>query len=225
VNNNTRSRATVKVEIWSDVACPWCYIGKRRFERALEGFDGRGNVEVTWRSFQLDPTIPRGVRRNHDQSLADKLGATPEQVAAMNERVTTLAAAEGLDYHFERYVTVNTFDAHRVEHLAKAHGLGPEMHERLFRGQFVEGAVLDDPDTLVRLAMEVGVPGDEARQVVESDAYVNDVTDDIREAGSLGINGVPFFVVDRRFGISGAQSSELIRSTLARARDEAAVAG
>ena len=211
----------MRVEIWSDVACPWCYIGMRRFERALEGFDGRDDVGVTWRSFQLDPTIPRGVRRNHDQSLADKLGATPEQVAAMNERVTALAAAEGLDYHFERYVTVNTFDAHRVEHLAKAHGRGPEMHERLFRGQFVDGEVLDDPDTLVRLAVEVGVPEDETRRVVASDAYAGEVADDIREAGELGISGVPFFVVDRRFGISGAQSSELIRSTLARARDEA----
>jgi predicted DsbA family dithiol-disulfide isomerase len=215
----------VIVEIWSDVACPWCYIGKRRFERARAEFDGSDDVAVTWRSFQLDPSIPRGVRTNHDRSLANKLGATPEQVAALNERVTTLAAAEGLDYHFERYISVNTFDAHRIEHLAKAHGLGAEMHERLFRGQFVEGAVLDDPDTLVQLAVEVGLPEGDARQVVQSDAYSSDVADDIHEAQVLGINGVPFFVIDRRFGISGAQSSDLIRSTLARARDEAAVPG
>ncbi len=213
------------VEIWSDVACPWCYIGKRRFERALAGFDGSDDVAVTWRSFQLDPTIPRGVRASHNQSLADKLGATVEQVAAMNQRVTELAAAEGLDYHFERYVTVNTLDAHRMEHLAKAQGLGAEMHERLFRGQFVEGAVLDDPDTLVRLAVEVALPEVDARQVVESDAYASEVAEDIEEAQALGITGVPFFVIDRRFGISGAQSSDLIRSTLARARGEAAVPG
>jgi predicted DsbA family dithiol-disulfide isomerase len=213
------------VEIWSDVACPWCYIGKRRFERALVGFEGSDDVAITWRSFQLDPSIPSRVRVSHDQSLADKLGATPEQVAAMNERVTALAAAEGLDYHFERYMTVNTFDAHRITHFAKTRGRGAEMHERLFRGQFVEGAVLDDPDTLVRLAVEVGLPEDDARPVVESEAYASEVTDDIHEAQALGINGVPFFVIDRRFGISGAQSSDLIRSTLARARDEAPVPG
>jgi predicted DsbA family dithiol-disulfide isomerase len=215
----------VIVEVWSDVACPWCYIGKRRFERALAGFDGAGDIDITWRSFQLDPSIPRGVRTRHDRSLAEKLGATVEQVAAMNQRVTALAAAEGLDYHFERYMAVNTRDAHRMAHLAKARGLGSEMHERLLRGQLIEGAVLDDPDTLVRLAVEVGVPEDDARQVVESEAYASEVADDIREAHELGVNGVPFFVIDRRFGISGAQSTDLFRATLARARDEAPVPG
>jgi predicted DsbA family dithiol-disulfide isomerase len=208
----------VIVEVWSDVACPWCYIGKRRFERALAGFDDAANVEVTWRSFQLDPTIPRGERRAHDVTLAEKYGVSADQVRVMNERVTALAAAEGLEYHFERYVTVNTLDAHRVTHLAATHGLGPAMHERLLRGQLIDGEVLDDPDTLVRLASEVGVPEGETRRAVETDAYADAVADDIRLARAIGVNGVPFFAIDRRFGISGAQPSELFAQALEEAR-------
>jgi predicted DsbA family dithiol-disulfide isomerase len=215
----------VIIEIWSDVACPWCYIGKRRFERALAGFDGAADVAITWRSFQLDQSIPKGTRRDHDQALAEKFGATPEQVTAMNERVTSLAAEEGLEYHFERYVTVNTFDAHRMTHLAKAYDLGPQMHERLLHAQFVEGAILDDPETLVHLAEEVGIPGDAAREVAESDAYAGDVADDIRLAHALGVTGVPFFAIDRRFGISGAQPTELFATALERAREAAAITG
>ena len=206
------------VEVWSDVACPWCYIGKRRFERALAGFDRAADVEVAWRSFQLDPTIPRGERRAHDATLAEKYGASADQVRVMNERVTALAAAEGLEYHFERYVTVNTLDAHRITHLAAVHGLGPAMHERLLHGQLVDGEVLDDPDTLVRLASEVGVPAEEARRVVETDAYAEEVADDIRLARAIGVNGVPFFAIDRRFGISGAQPSEVFAQALEEAR-------
>ncbi len=212
------------IEVWSDVACPWCYIGKRRFERALAGFDGAADVDVTWRSYQLDPSIPRGTRVNHDRMLADKYGVSAEQVRAMNERVVGLAAAEGLEYHFERYITVNTLDAHRMSHLARSQGLGPEMHERLFRAQFVEGEVLDDPDTLVRLAVEVGVDEDAAREVAGSDAYADEVADDIREAQMLGVSGVPFFAIDRRFGISGAQPTELFASALEQAREAATTA-
>ena len=212
------------IEVWSDVACPWCYIGKRRFERALAGFDGAADVDVTWRSYQLDPSIPRGTRVNHDRMLADKYGVSAEQVRAMNDRVVGLAAAEGLEYHFERYITVNTLDAHRMSHLARSQGLGPEMHERLFRAQFVEGEVLDDPDTLVRLAVEVGVDEDAAREVAGSDAYADEVAADIREAQMLGVSGVPFFAIDRRFGISGAQPTELFASALEQAREAATTA-
>lgn len=233
MNNQQRASSTptptptpnpMIVEIWSDVACPWCYIGKRRFEHALASVaDGTADidVDVTWRSFQLDPTIPRGARTPHDRLLADKFGATAEQVRVMNERVTTLAAAEGLDYDFERYVSVNTLDAHRIGHLARTHGLGAEMQERLFRGQLIEGEILDDPDTLVRLATEVGVPEADARQVVETDAYAAEVADDIREARMIGVSGVPFFVIDRRFGISGAQPTEFFVEALRQASEQA----
>jgi predicted DsbA family dithiol-disulfide isomerase len=210
----------VKVEIWSDVVCPWCYIGKRRFERALEQFDGASEVEVEWRSFQLNPDHPRGVRHAHDDYLAEKLGATIEQVRVLSDRVTSLAAAEGLDYDFERYQVVNTLDAHRVTHLAKARGLGAEIQERLLRAQLVEGEILDDPETLARLGADVGLAAEEVRQVLASDAYAADVRTDVDDARQLGVNGVPFFVVDRRFGISGAQPSDLFLQALNRARTD-----
>jgi predicted DsbA family dithiol-disulfide isomerase len=212
----------MKVEIWSDVVCPWCYIGKRRFEAGLARFEAADTVQVTWRSFQLNPDYPVGSHETHDSYLAHKLGVTPAQVEQLNERVVALAAAEGLDYHFETYVTVNTFDAHRVTHLAKALDLGLPIHERFLRAQLVEGEILDDPDTLVRLAAEVGVPEAETRRVLATDAYAAEVEADIAEARAIGVNGVPFFVIDRRYGISGAQPAELFLEALETARRDAA---
>jgi predicted DsbA family dithiol-disulfide isomerase len=212
----------VRVEIWSDVVCPWCYIGKGRFEKALARFDHSDEVEVVWRSFQLHPEHPKGVREPLEESLAVKIGGTVEQVRVMNDHVKTLAAAEGLYYDFESYTLVNTFDAHRLTHLAKAHGLGAELHERFLRAQLIEGEVLDDADTLVRLSAEIGVPEDDARRVLEDDDYTADVNEEIRELRALGGNGVPFFVIDRRYGISGAQSTEVILRALETARAEEA---
>jgi predicted DsbA family dithiol-disulfide isomerase len=211
----------MKVEIWSDVVCPWCYIGKRRLETALERFEGAADVEVVWRSFQLNPDQPRGERTTHDEYLRQKIGGSLEQVHALNARVSALAAAEGLDYDFERYQVINTFDAHRVAHLGKVSGVGDAIQERFLRGQLVEGEVLDDPDTLVRLSGEVGLAADEVREVLATDRYAAEVAADIREARELGINGVPFFVVDRRYGISAAQPADLLLQALETARDEA----
>jgi len=204
----------MQVEIWSDFVCPWCYIGKRRFEKALAEFDHADEVEVVWHSFQLHPDHPKGVRAPLEQTLAAKIGGTIEQVRAMNDRVKFLAAAEGLDYDFDRYTFVNTFDAHRLAHLANAHGLGAVLHERFLRAQLIEGEVLDDADTLVRLAAEVGVPEDEVQRVLVSDDYSVEVDEDTRELQALGGNGVPFFVFDRRYGISGAQPTEVFLQTL-----------
>ena len=212
----------MRVEIWSDVVCPWCYIGKRRFEKALARFDHSDEIEVLWRSFQLHPEHPKGVREPLEESLAAKIGGSVEQVRAMNNRVKTLAAAEGLDYNFERYTLVNTFDAHRLTHLANAHRLGAELHERFLRAQLIEGEVLDDADTLVRLSAEVGVPEGEARRVLEGDDYSADVDEEIRELLALGGNGVPFFVIDRRYGVSGAQPTEVFLRALETARAEEA---
>ncbi|HEX5827171.1 MAG TPA: DsbA family oxidoreductase [Candidatus Limnocylindrales bacterium] len=212
----------MRVEIWSDVVCPWCYIGKRRLERALEGFDGRDEVEITWRSFQLNPGLPKGSRIPHAEYLASKMGVSPEQLRQLNERVTALAAAEGLAYDFDRYITVNTFDAHRVTHLATSMGLGLPIHERLLSAQLVEGEVLDDVDTLARLARELGVPEADTRRVLAGDEFADAVRADIDEAHALGVNGVPFFVLDRRYGISGAQPAELFLEALETARREAA---
>ncbi len=210
----------MKIEIWSDVVCPWCYIGKRRFERALAAFEGRDEVEVEWRSFQLNPDQPRGAVEDHDAHLARKLGSSPEQVAEMNARLVELAAAEGLDYHFETYKVVNTLDAHRVLHLAKSHGLGSAAHERLLRAQLVEGQVLEDPATLARLAQEIGVDPAETAEVLASDAFADAVAFDLAEAAGLGIHAVPFFVIDRTFGIPGAQPTEVLLAALRRVRGD-----
>jgi predicted DsbA family dithiol-disulfide isomerase len=212
----------MKVEIWSDVVCPWCYIGKRRFETALGRFDRAADVDVVWRSFQLNPAQPRGIRESHDEHLRQKLGASVEQVRTMNERVTSLAAAEGLDYDFDRYQVINTFDAHRVAHLAQAHDLGDAIQERFLRAQLVEGEVLDDPETLVRVSAEVGVPADQVRDVLATNRFEAEVSADIREAHEIGVTGVPFFVIDRRYGLAGAQPAELLLQALEMARDEAA---
>lgn len=200
----------MKIEVWSDIVCPWCYIGKRRLESALADFDHA--VEVEWRSFQLDPAFPRGEAIPVYEGLEKKFGG---DVRAMTERVTELAAAEGLHYDYDHAVMVNTFDAHRLTHHAKAQGLGGEMHERLMRAQLVEGETVNDVDTLVRLSEDIGVEG--AREVLTSDRYTSDVEDDIREARLLGATGVPFFVLDRKYGVSGAQPVEVFSSALRQA--------
>jgi predicted DsbA family dithiol-disulfide isomerase len=212
----------VKIEIWSDVVCPWCYIGKRRFEKALAAFPHADDVEVVWRSFELNPEQPKGVHQPLEESLAAKYGRSVEDIHAMNEHVTQIAAAEGLAYDFDRYTVVNTFDAHRLTHLANQYGRGAELHERFLRAQLVEGEVLDDPDTLARLAVEIGLPEDEVRRVLQSDAYAAEVHEDTRELRALGGNGVPFFVIDRQYGISGAQPTELFLQALETAHERAA---
>jgi predicted DsbA family dithiol-disulfide isomerase len=214
----------VQVEVWSDVVCPWCYIGKRRLEKALAGFEHADEVEVVWRSFQLDPSYPKGVRQPVFEALSEKVGGSLSQVRAMTDRVKALAAEEGLEYDFEHSTMVNTFDAHRLTHLAKAHGLGPQMHERLMRAQLIEGETLDDTDTLVRLSGEVGVPADEVRRVLAGDDFTKDVEQDIREAAMLGATGVPFFVLDRAYGLSGAQPVELFLSALRTAHENTGAA-
>lgn len=214
----------MRVEVWSDVVCPWCYIGKRRLEKALAAFDHADEVEVVWRSFQLDPAHPKGVREPIYEHLAKKFGGSPAEVRAMTDQVKTLAAQDGLAYDFDRATAVNTFDAHRVAHLAKAHGLGNEMHERLLRAHLSEGETVDDTETLVRLAAEVGVPADAVTRVLASDEYTRDVEDDIRQAQMFGATGVPFFVLDRAYGISGAQPVETFLSALRTAYDQAGVA-
>lgn len=197
----------MKIEVWSDIVCPWCYIGKRRLETALADFDGA--VEVEWKSFQLDPDFPRGKAIPVYDALEQKFGG---QVRQMTERVIDLAKVEGLHYDYDHAVMVNTFDAHRLAHHAKSQGLGPEMHERLMRAQLIEGETLNDVDTLVRLAEELGVEG--AGPVVTSDKYTAEVEADIQEARLLGANGVPFFVLDRKYGVSGAQPVEVFAKAL-----------
>jgi predicted DsbA family dithiol-disulfide isomerase len=204
----------MKVEIWSDIACPWCYIGRRRFEKALNQFEHSDQVEVVWRSFQLDPNAPRHYEGTVNDLLAQRYGMSKEKAASTNARVTALAALEGLDYHLERAHPVNSLDAHRLIHLAADHHLQSEMKERLQKAYFSDGLTISNADTLVQLAVEVGLDAGETRQMLESDAYTAAVHADIMRAQALGCNGVPFFVFDEKYAVSGAQPVELFSSAL-----------
>jgi predicted DsbA family dithiol-disulfide isomerase len=211
----------VQVEIWSDVVCPWCAIGKRRFETALAGFEHRDEVDVRYRSFELDPTTPRTVEGppagTATQRLADKYGVPLAQAEAMQQRVVDQAAGEGLDFRFDKARPGNTVDAHRLLHLAADGGRQAELKERLLLAYFTEGEPIGDVDTLVRLAGQAGLDQDEARSVLESDKYLADVREDQATARAFGISGVPFFVLDRKFGVSGAQPAEVLLDALRQA--------
>jgi predicted DsbA family dithiol-disulfide isomerase len=207
----------MKVEIWSDVVCPWCYIGKRRFESALSRFSHRDDVEVVWRSFELDPGAP--ARRTGDpaERLATKYGMSRQQAVQSQDRLTQMAAQEGLTFRFDQAQSGNTFDAHRVLHLAAEHDLQDAVKERLFRAYFSEGEPIGEAEALGRLATEVGLPATDVQAVLASDKYAEDVRAEESEARELGINGVPFFVVDRRYGVSGAQPADALLQVLDRA--------
>jgi predicted DsbA family dithiol-disulfide isomerase len=210
----------VQVEIWSDVVCPWCSIGKRRFEHALERFEHRDDVEVVWRSFELDPTAPRRREGELVDHLARKYGMAREQAVASQTHLTATAAEEGLDFHFERAQGGNTFDAHRLLHLAADQGRQGELEERLFEAYFTEGAPIGEVDTLRRLAVDVGLDAAEVDRVLAGDAFADAVRADEKEASDLGVSGVPFFVVDRRYGVSGAQPADVLLEVLERAWTE-----
>ena len=210
----------MQVEIWSDVVCPWCYIGKRRFEAALENFKHRDQVQIVWKSFELDPNAPRTSEETTTQMLAQKYGMSEERAAAANAHVTELAKEVGLDYHLELSHPNNTFDAHRLIHLAAAQGLQGAMKERLMQAYFTEGAQVGEVETLVKLAAEVGLDAAKTRIALNSDTYSDEVAADEKEARMLGISGVPFFVLDEKYGISGAQPTELFQQALEQAWSE-----
>ncbi len=206
----------MNVEIWSDVACPWCYVGKRRFEAALAAFEHRDEVTVTWRSFELDPTAPRERPVDGATHLAEKYGTSRDQALAMQQRLTRVGADDGLEFRFDIARGGNTFDAHRLLHLAAAHHVQDALKERLMRAYHSEGEPIGDPATLERLAAEVGLPPREVHDVLAGDRYAAEVRDDERTAASFGISGVPFFVADRSLAASGAQSTEIFGELLRR---------
>jgi len=213
----------MKVEIWSDVVCPWCHIGKRRFETALARFPHRDQVEVEWKSFELDPgagSAPAGrpaEATEYAERLAAKYGTGLDGAQQMIDTMTAQAAAEGLDFRFDRAVRANTFDAHQVIHLAGLRGLQDQVKERLLHAYFAEGEAVGDRGTLVRLAAEAGLDAEEVSAVLEEQRYAGAVRTDEAEAAAFGIRGVPFFVFDRKYGVSGAQSPEVLLATLERA--------
>ena len=204
----------MKVEIWSDIACPWCYIGRRRFEKALNQFEHRDEVEVIWRSYQLDPNAPRDYAGNVNDLMMQRYGMSREKAESANARVTELAALEGLEYHLDRAHPVNSMDAHRLLHLAAQNHLQSEMKERLQKAYFTDGLVISDNKTLVQLAEEVGLNSAETRQMLESDAFTNAVRADEQRAQEMESDGVPFFVFDEKYTVSGAQPAETFLTVL-----------
>jgi predicted DsbA family dithiol-disulfide isomerase len=200
----------VHVEIWSDIACPWCFVGKRRFEAALAQFEHRDQVSVTWRSFELDPAAPHERTGERAAHLAEKYGVGVEQAREMEAQMAQTAAGDGLAFDFGVARSGNTFDAHRLVHLAEAHGRQDAMKERLFSAYLEQGELVSDHTTLARLAVEVGLPGDEVEELLAGDRFAAEVRDDEHTAASLGINAVPFFVIDRAIGASGAHPPEAL---------------
>jgi len=209
----------LQVEVWSDIACPWCYVGKRRLEAAMARFPDRAAVDVVWRAFELDPSAPRVRDRSvpYADRLAKKYGTSVDQAQVMLKRMTDVAAGDGLDFHFERVQSGNTFDAHRVLHLAHERGLQDAVKERFLRAYMTEGEPIGEPEALVRLAVESGLDAEEVRAVLDSDTFGAEVRADEEQARAAGISGVPFFVFARRYAVSGAQGADVLLAALTQA--------
>ena len=211
----------MQVEIWSDVVCPWCYLGKTRFDRALEAFDHRDEVSVVYRSFELDPSAEPGVSTPTVELLGSKYGMSVQQANQAQRQMEQRAAQDGLDFRMDGLRSGNTRDAHRLLQLAKARHCQPELAERLHRAYFSEQESIFDHSSLAGLAVEVGLDRDEVLRVLASDEYSDAVDTDEAMARALGVTGVPLLVVDRRYGVSGAQPPETIVQVLDRAWAEA----
>lgn len=207
----------MQIEIWSDVICPWCYIGKRRFEMALANFAHKESINVVWRSFELDPKSPPQYPDTLEELLARKYDVSPQEAAAMNTRVTTVAKEIGLDYRLSAVRPGNTFAAHRLLHFAASRKLGDQATERVMHAYFSESLAVGDPSALASLAPEFGIAESEVLEMLESDAYSDAVRADEARAAKLGITGVPFFVIDEKMGISGAQAIEVFADALQKA--------
>lgn len=204
----------MRIDVWSDVVCPWCWLGKARLEKAIASFPHQSEVEVVFRSFELDPRTPKDLDIATDEMLAKKFGVSRPQIDAMHERLRSLGQADGVDFHFERARTSNTFDAHQVLQLAKSQGKQLAMSDRLFRANFAEGVRVGARPELVRLATEVGLDGAEVAAALDEERFAIAVREDEAQAQALGITGVPFFVYERAIGVSGAQSVDVLRQAM-----------
>jgi len=210
----------MKVEIWSDVVCPFCYIGKRKFEKALEGFEAKDKVAIEWRSFQLDPDMEYIPGQSVHEYLGKRKGASEAEGKRMNDAMTAMAKEVGLEYNFDIAIINNTFNAHRLLHFAKEKGVQNEMKERLFRAYYTEGKNVGDIDTLAQLGEEVGLQAEEIRTVLQSDKYAQDVLVDQYKAQQVGARGVPFYVFNNKYAVSGAQPSEVFAQVLEKVWEE-----
>jgi predicted DsbA family dithiol-disulfide isomerase len=210
----------LKIQIWSDVMCPFCYIGKRKIEEALSQFENKESVAIEWKSFQLDPASTSQPGTNTIDYLAKKYNRDREWSIAMHESVTQQAKAVGLDYHFEKLILANSLNAHRLSHLAKTHNLGDAFEELLFKAHFTEGKDVDDKATLIELGIESGLKKEEIESVLNSNTFAKEVIQDQEEAQAIGVTGVPFFVFDNKYAVSGAQPTEVFLNTLEKSWEE-----
>ncbi len=213
----TKNKKLMKVEIWSDVMCPFCYIGKRRFEAALAQFEHKDQVEVVWKSFQLQPDLKTDPTKSTLEHLSQSKGWTMEYTKQVTANVVAMAKEVGLAYDFDKAVVANSFDAHRLSHYAKSKGKGDAMEEQLFKAYFIDGKNTADHQTLTALATAIGLDEKEVKLVLATDAHAKDVHKDIYESQQIGVNGVPFFAVNNKYAISGAQSSETFLGALQKA--------
>ncbi|MFC4024777.1 DsbA family protein [Oceanobacillus longus] len=210
----------MKIEVWSDFVCPFCYIGKRRLENAMEQFPHRESISVEYKSYQLDPTAKHIPGKGFYETFSELKGMPLEQVKTMNQQVGQQAASVGLTYNFDDMKYANTFDAHRVAKYAESQGKGKEITERFLYAYFTESELMSDNDTLIRLAGEVGLDKEEVEKVVLSDKYRNRVNEDIDTARQIGVQGVPFFVFNEKYAVSGAQPPEVFSEVLEKVWDE-----
>lgn len=210
----------MKIEVWSDFICPFCYIGKRRLESALNQFEYKDEVELIFRSFELDPNSKKKFDENIHEIIAKKYGISIEQAKASNNQIVAQAKAIGLNYNFDDLIPTNTFDAHRLSHYAKIEGKANELAERILKAYFVDSLNISDHKTLAGLACEVGLDSDEALKVLVSDKYGAEVRKDEENASRLGITGVPYFVFNDKYAVSGAQPSEVFLEVLEKVKKE-----
>lgn len=210
----------MKVEIWSDIMCPFCYIGKRHFESALAQFADKEHIEIEWKSYQLDPSMPEVAAESQEDYLVKRKGMNREQVKAMLVNVTEMAKKAGLEYHLDKSVMVNSQKAHQLIQFAKTKGLGDQMEEQLFKAYFTDGKNVADIETLTQLGTAIGLDEKELQAAFTDDQYLYQMKQDIQEGENLGVRGVPFFVFDRKYGVSGAQPAEAFLETLTKSFGE-----
>jgi predicted DsbA family dithiol-disulfide isomerase len=210
----------MKVEIWSDIVCPFCYIGKRKFEKALEGFVAKDKVEIEWKSFQLDPTMDNNEGLSVHEYLGKRKGGTSADGKRMNDRMAGIAKEVGLEYNFDKAIINNTMTAHQLLHFAKTKGVQNQAKERIFKAYYTEGKDVSDIDTLVQLATELGLNETETRKVLEEDVYAKEVLVDQEYARQIGVQGVPFFVFNNKYAVSGAQQPETFAQVLEKVWEE-----
>ena len=210
----------MKIEIWSDIACPFCYIGKRKLEKAIQRLPDSVGIVLEWKSFQLNPSLQTDPNQNTLSYLAEAKGWTMEQTLQMTAQVTAMGKEEGLNFNFEKTAVANTKRSHRLLHLAKGFNCQNELKEQLFKAYFEEGKNIDELETLLQCAEQVGIPRAEAINVLDTQAFEEEIDQDVYESRLIGVQGVPFFVFDRKYGISGAQPDEVFDQTLQKALQE-----